>query len=182
MLVLLSGCSGSGKNTVLNKIVERNPSFHQLKSCTSRPKDQRDFEKAPYIHLSREDFEQKIKNNELFEYEEVHGNYYGILSSSIDKILAGENYIKDIGVLGQKNMVSRLGNKVKILSIFLDVPKDELINRLKNRGEKNIEKRMERFDFEIGHRPNYNVVIQNDNLDKTIQIIEGLIKKYENEN
>lgn len=181
MLILLSGCSGSGKNTVLNKIIERNKSFNQLKSCTSRPKDTRDEEKAPYIHLSKEEFEQKIKNNEFFEYEEVHGNYYGILASSINNIIKGDNYIKDIGVLGQKNMVNRLGNKVKILSIFLDVPKSELIKRLKLRGEKNIDKRMERFDFEIGHRPNYNVVIQNNDLEKTVQIIENLIKKYENE-
>ena len=74
-------------------------------------------------------------------------------------------------------MVQRLDHKVKILSIFLDVPKQELINRLKLRGEKNIEKRMERFDFESAHRPNFNLIIQNDNLDKTLQIIENLMNK-----
>lgn len=76
-------------------------------------------------------------------------------------------------------MVKRLSNKVKIISIFLDVPKNELINRLTNRGEKKeeIEKRMERFEFERAHRPNYNLIIQNDNPDKTVQIIENLINK-----
>ena len=126
---------------------------------------------------AKEEFEDNIKNNELFEYEEIHGIYYGILKSSIDDVFSGTNYVKDIGVLGQKNMTERLGNKVKIVSIFLDVPKNELIKRLKLRGEKNIDKRMERFEFESAHRPNYNLIIQNDNLDKTIEIIEGILRK-----
>ncbi len=180
MLILLSGCSGAGKNTVIDKLIERNSNLYYLKSCTSRPKENRDELKSPYIYLTREEFEDKINNNELFEYEEIHGNYYGILNDSINDLLNGKNFIKDIGVLGQKNMVERLGNKVKILSIFLDVPKTELIKRLKLRGEKNIEKRMERFDFESAHRPNYNLIIQNDNLDKTLSIIENLINKKEN--
>ena len=57
--------------------------------------------------------------------------------------------------------------------------KEELINRLKLRGEKNIEKRMERFEFESAHRPNFNLIIQNDNLDKTLQIIENILNKNE---
>lgn len=179
MLILISGCSGSGKNTVINNLLERNPSLNYLNSCTSRPKESRDDEKSPYIHLSKEEFEEKINKKELFEYEEIHGNYYGILNSSITEIIAGKDYIKDIGVLGQKNMTNRLGNKVKIISIFLDVPKQELINRLKLRGEKNIEKRMERFDLESAHRPNFSLIIQNNNLEKTIQIIESILNKKE---
>ena len=177
MLILISGCSGAGKNTVINHLIERNKKLKFLKSCTTRPKENRDFENDCYIFLSKEEFQKKIENNEFFEYEEIHGNYYGILKSSIDDLLSGNNYIKDIGVLGQKNMVERLGNKVKINSIFLDVPKQELIRRLKLRGEKNIDKRMERFEFESAHRPNYNLIIQNDNLDKTIEIIERILNK-----
>ena len=177
MLILISGCSGAGKNTVISHLLKKSPTLKYLKSCTSRSKENRDDETDSYIFLTREEFENKIKNNELFEYEEIHGNYYGILKSSIDDVFSGTNYIKDIGVLGQKNMTERLGNKVKIVSIFLDVPKQELIKRLKLRGEKNIDKRMERFEFESAHRPNYNLIIQNDNLDKTVEIIEGILNK-----
>ncbi len=180
MLILLSGCSGSGKNTIINLLLERNPNLKYLQSCTSRAKEQRDDQTHAYIHLSKEEFEEKIKANELFEHEEIHGNYYGLLSETINNVISSNNnYIKDIGVLGQKNMAARLANKVKVISIFLDVPKNELINRLTNRGEKKeeIEKRMERFEFERAHRPNYNLIIQNDNPDKTVQIIENLINK-----
>ena len=179
MLILISGCSGAGKNTVINHLLRKNPDLKYLKSCTSRNKENRDDETDSYIFLTKGEFEDKIKNNELFEYEEIHGNYYGILKSSIDDVFSGTNYVKDIGVLGQKNMTEHLGNKVKIVSIFLDVPKHELIKRLKLRGEKNIDKRMERFEFESAHRPNYNLIIQNDNLDKTIEIIEGILRKPE---
>ena len=180
MLILLSGCSGSGKNTIINLLLERNPNLKYLQSCTSRAKEQRDEQSHAYIHLSKEEFEEKIKANELFEHEEIHGNYYGLLSETINNVISSENdYIKDIGVLGQKNMAARLANKVKVISIFLDVPKNELISRLTNRGEKKeeIEKRMERFEFERAHRPNYNLIIQNDNPEKTVQIIENLINK-----
>ncbi len=74
-------------------------------------------------------------------------------------------------------MVERLGNKTKIISIFLDVPKKELIRRLKLRGEKDIEKRIERFAFENSYRPNFNLIIPNDNFEKTVKIIEDLLKK-----
>ncbi len=180
MLILISGCSGSGKNTVINHLLTRNKNLNYLKSCTSREKEERDSGNSQYIHLSKEDFEEKIKNNEFFEYEEIHGNYYGLLNQSIERIISGDNFIKDIGVLGQKNITNRLKNKIKIVSIFLDVPKQELINRLKLRGEKNIDKRMERFEFESAHRPNYNLIIQNNDLEKTIQIIENLLNKNDN--
>lgn len=180
MLILLSGCSGSGKNTIINLLLERNPNLQYLQSCTSRVKEQRDELTHAYIHLTKDDFEEKIKNNELFEFEEIHGNYYGLLSETINNVInSKDNFIKDIGVIGQKNMVSRLSNKVKVISIFLDVQKSELISRLTNRGDKKeeIEKRMDRFDFERAHRPNYNLIIQNDNPEKTVQIIENLINK-----
>ena len=180
MLILISGCSGSGKNTVINHLLKRNKNLKYLKSCTSRIKENRDEANSPYIHLMKNEFETKIKNNELFEYEEIHGNYYGILNKSINDVISGENYIKDIGVIGQKNITNKLKNKVKIISIFLDVPKNELIKRLKIRGEKDIDKRMERFEFESAHRPNYNLIIQNNNLEKTVQIIENIFNKNTN--
>ena len=92
MLILISGCSGAGKNTVINHLLRKNPDLKYLKSCTSRNKENRDDETDSYIFLTKEEFEDKIKNNELFEYEEIHGNYYGILKQGqrgID-ILKGE--------------------------------------------------------------------------------------------
>lgn len=182
MFILISGSSGAGKNTIINELVKRNPNLKYLKSCTTREVVRDDeVEYSPYIRISKEEFEQKIKNGELFEFEEIHGHYYGILNKSIKEIIENKNdFIKDIGVIGQKNMVSKIGNKVKIVSIFLEVSKDELARRLELRGEKEIKKRLARFDFEYAHRANYNLIISNDDFNKTIQIIEGILNKRDN--
>ena len=178
MFIIISGCSGSGKNTLINELLNRNPKLKFLKSCTTRQTVRQEEIKNPlYIKLSRQEFEDKINKGEFFEYEEIHGYYYGTLNSTIDDLISGKNdYIKDLGVLGQKAMVERLGHKTKIVSIFLDVPKDELMKRLELRGEKNIEKRMARYDFEVSHRPNFNLIIPNDNMQKTVKIIERILK------
>ncbi|MDD4110123.1 MAG: AAA family ATPase [Clostridia bacterium] len=178
MFIILSGSSGAGKNTIINELIKRNPKLRFLKSCTTRSVVRDDeVGTSPYIRISKEEFNKKIKNGELFEHEEIHGDYYGILNESINEIIAKKNdFIKDVGVLGQKNMVDKIGNKVKIISIFLEVPKEELIRRLKLRGENNIEKRLARFDFEYSHIPNYDLIIPNDDMNKTIQIIEGILK------
>lgn len=177
MFIILAGPSGSGKNTVINELLKRNKNLRYLKSCTTR-QDVRseEIERSPYIRLSKEEFEAKVKNNELFEHEEIHGNYYGILKSSIQDLIEGKNdYIKDLGVLGQRLLAEKLKNKTKVVSIFLNVPKKELIKRLKIRGEQDIEKRMSRVSFELSFRPNFNLVIPNNDLEKTVQIIENIL-------
>lgn len=181
MFIIISGCSGSGKNTVINELLKRNPKLKYLQTCTTRTEVRpEEIARSPYIRLTKREFEEKIKNGDFYEYEEIHGNHYGILKSTISELLSDKyNYIKDLGVLGQKTMVDRLGNKIKIISIFLDVSKDELNKRLKLRGEKDIEKRMSRFDFEISYRPNFNLIIPNDNFEKTVQIIEGILKRWD---
>jgi guanylate kinase len=179
MFIILSGCSGSGKNTVIGELLKRNSNLKFFRTCTTRENVRtHELEEGQgYIHLTREEFENKIKNGEFYEYEEIHGYLYGTLKESVNELISGKNdFIKDLGVLGQKSMVRMLGDKVKIISIFLDVPREELIRRLELRGEKEIEKRMSRFDFERSHRPNFNLIIPNDNFEKTVGIIENIIK------
>ena len=136
---------------------------------------------SPYIYLTREEFENKIKNGELYEHEEIHKNLYGMLNSSLDAIATDKcHYIKDIGVLGQENIKQALKGKAVVLSIFLTAPKEELIKRLKARGDHDIDLRISRMEFELSYAKNYDAVIENMNLDKTIKEIEKLIKKFEN--
>lgn len=181
MLLLISGCSGSGKNTIIKKLMERNENIKFLKSCTTRsPRPGEDS----YIYLTKEEFDTKLKNNEIFEYEEIHQNFYGTLNSSLEEVEnshdSGIHFAKDIGVLGQINMARALKGKTPVLSIFLTVPKKELIKRLEARGEKQIDLRLSRMEFEMGYLDNFDVVIRNLDIDKTVTRIEKLIKKMEN--
>ena len=135
MLIIISGSSGVGKNTVITKLLDRNENLKLLQTCTTRSPRSTDKEMHnPYVYLTKEEFENKIKNGELFEHEEIHENFYGVLNSSLEQVgTSSEHYIKDVGVLGQKNIKSALKNKAVVLSIFLTAPKEELIRRLKAR-------------------------------------------------
>lgn len=180
MLIIISGCSGVGKNTVISQLIKRNPNLKFLKTCTSRnPRVGEDVVNGNYIYLTKEEFDKKVKNDEFFEYEEIHTNFYGVLKSSLEDVIKDEyDYIKDIGVLGQINLVRELSDKVKVLSIFLTAPRDVLIERLKGRGEADIDLRLSRMEFELSYIKNYDYVIENINLDKTVQKIEKIIKKH----
>ena len=181
MFVILSGSSGSGKNTIIKELLKEDKKLRFMKTCTTR--EQRDQEKADsYIYLDKDEFEKLIDKGELFEFEEIHGNYYGTLKKSIDEIIKGEfDFIKDIGVLGHDSFKNALGEKAKVVSIFLDVPKDELRRRLLARGEKDIDKRLSRFEFENSHKPKYNYVIKNADKDETIKKIKQIIEENRQE-
>ena len=181
MLIIVSGSAGVGKNTVITNILNRQQNIKLMQTCTTRmPRHTDEDMHSPYIYVSKEDFEDKIKNGELFEHEEIHNNFYGVLKSSLEEIKKRENhYIKDIGVLGQINLKRALKNKVEVLSIFLTAPKEELIKRLKARGDHDIDLRISRMEFELSYSKNYDYVLENINLDKTLKKIESLIKKHE---
>ena len=181
MLIIVSGSAGVGKNTIITHILEKYSNIKLMQTCTTREPRSTDKDMHnPYIYVSKEDFENKIKNGELFEYEEIHQNFYGVLNSSIDEIVKKDcHYIKDIGVLGQTKLTQALKGKATVLSIFLTAPKDELIKRLKNRGDHDIDLRISRMEFELSYAKNYDVVIENINLDKTLKKVDSLIKKYE---
>ena len=181
MLIIVSGSAGVGKNTVITEILNKYPDIRLMQTCTTRmPRHTDEAMHSPYIYVTREDFENKIKNGELFEHEEIHQNLYGVLNASLDEIAKQENhYIKDIGVLGQINLKRALKDKVEVVSIFLTAPKEELIKRLKARGDHDIDLRISRMEFELSYTKNYDYVIENINLDKTLKKIESLIKKHE---
>ena len=181
MLIIVSGSAGVGKNTVITKLLERYPNIKLMQTCTTRPPRNTDGAMHyPYIYVSREDFENKIKNGELYEHEEIHQNFYGVLNSSLEEVVKREfHFIKDIGVLGQTRLTQALKNKAEVLSIFLTAPKEELIRRLKERGDHDIDLRISRMEFELSYAKNYDYVIENLNLEKTLKKIETLIKKHE---
>ena len=119
MLIIISGSAGVGKNTVITSLLDKHDNIKLLKTCTTRPPRSTDEAMhSPYIYLTREQFEEKIKNGELFEHEEIHNNFYGMLNSSLQEIAFSDcHYIKDIGVLGQKSIKEALNDWIYNTSV-----------------------------------------------------------------
>ena len=181
MLVLLSGVSGAGKDTIKNELIKRMENITSMPSYTDRQPRPGEEEKNVYNFITTEEFEQKIKNGEFYEYSVHHEHYYGTSKVILnEKIKEGKTIVKDIEVNGTKNLLDLLKDEMKIVTIFLRVPKEELRTRLINRVEKanlkEIELRLNRFDYEESKIGMYDYVIKNDNLEKTVQIIMTIIE------
>ena len=188
MLVILSGVSGAGKDTIKKEIIKRMKNVISLPSFTSREPREGEEEGIQYHFITKEQFKEKIKNEEFYEYDLHHENYYGTSKKLMnEKIDSGKIIVKDIEVNGTENLIKKLGNDTKLVTIFLKVDKEELKNRLINRGdnlsEADMQLRLNRLEYEESKIGLYDYVIKNDDLEKTVQIIMTIIeneKKLEN--
>lgn len=185
MLVLLSGVSGAGKDTIKKELIARMDNVESLPSFTDRAPRENDIPGKTYNFVSTEEFEAMIARGELYEYSAHHNHYYGTSRKLLnEKMQNGKIIVKDIEVNGVENLVKLLGNDTKIVTIFLKVPKEELRRRLESRidkpSPKDIELRLNRLQYEESKIGIYDYVIKNNNLEKTVNIIMEIIKREYN--
>ena len=185
MLVLLSGVSGAGKDTIKKELIARMDNVESLPSFTDRAPRENDIPGKTYNFVSTEEFEAMIARGELYEYSAHHNHYYGTSRKLLnEKMQNGKVIVKDIEVNGVENLVKLLGNDTKIVTIFLKVPKEELRRRLESRidkpSPKDIELRLNRLQYEESKIGIYDYVIKNNNLEKTVNIIMEIIKSEYN--
>lgn len=180
MLVILSGVAGAGKDTVKKAIIEQMSNVKTIPSYTTRQPREGDIPGKTYIFVSKEEFEKMIKSGEICEYDLHHNQYYGASKSYIEKEAINNVVIKDYEVNGTENLVKILEGKIKVVTIFLKVPKKELEERLKQRidnpSQEEIDLRLSRYDYENSKIGNYDYVIRNNNLEKTVAIIKAIIE------
>ena len=181
MLVILSGVSGAGKDTIKKELMKRDSRIISLPSYTSRKPREGEEEGVQYHFITKEEFEKKIKDNEFYENDLHHENYYGTSRKLMnDKIASGKIIVKDIEVNGTENLIKLLKNETKLVTIFLKVEKEELRKRLIERGdnlsEDEIQLRLGRLDYEESKISLYDYVIKNDEFEKTVQIIMTIIE------
>ena len=185
MLVLLSGVSGAGKDTIKKELIARMDNVESLPSFTDRAPRENDIPGKTYNFVSTEEFEAMIARGDLDEYSAHHNHYYGTSRKLLnEKMQNGKIIVKDIEVNGVENLVKLLGNDTKIVTIFLKVPKEELRRRLESRidkpSPKDIELRLNRLQYEESKIGIYDYVIKNNNLEKTVNIIMEIIKSEYN--
>ena len=182
MLVILSGVAGAGKDTIKKELIKSIENVESLPSFTSRPMRKGDVEGETYNFVSKEKFEEMIKDGEFYEYDVHHNNYYGTSRKLLnEKIKSGKIIVKDIDVNGTEHLKDLLNADTKVITIFLRVPKEELERRLQERVDQpspaEIRLRLSRFEYEESRINLYDYVIRNNDLEKTVRIIMTIVKE-----
>ena len=115
MLVILSGVCGAGKDTIKRQLIKRMENAETLPSYTSRPIRPGDIDGETYIFVTKQKFEEMIKNGEFYEYDIHHNNYYGVSKKLLnEKINNNKIIVKDIDVNGTENLIKLLHNDTKM--------------------------------------------------------------------
>ncbi|MFA7654251.1 MAG: guanylate kinase [Candidatus Magasanikbacteria bacterium] len=181
LLVVISSPSGGGKDAVINALLNIFPGSTRLVTTTSRPPRPGQKNGVDYHFVSQKKFEEKIKNNELVEYNIYAENYYGTESQYLKNDLAHNNLVlTQIEVNGKHNLDK---SAIPHLSIFL-LPEslDILKKRITKRGGITpaiIEKRMQIAKNEIAKSRDYDYQIVNkegklnETIDRVAQIIQA---------
>lgn len=184
LVLLISGTSGAGKNTIIQGMLNQD-GYKFISSYTTR--ERRDVDTPnQYQYITVQEFEEKIKSNEIFEYDMFNNNYYGTSRKLFsDGLKDADVVMKDISVMGFRNIEEELGDELNITAVFLTQTKKELRQRLIGRGEspEKIKNRLKLYKKEQAQIPNYNYVIFNDvyldTLDKVTKIAEIGLGKTE---
>lgn len=168
-ILIISGPSGCGKSTLLNSVYKVIDDYYFSISTTTRSPRVGEKDGVDYFYVSREDFEEDIKNGYFLEWAEVHGNYYGTSLKAIKKAVnEGKLVIFDIDVQGHDIVREKLDNVVT--SVFITSPTlNELEFRLNDRNSDSkevITKRLENAKHEIKSFQKYDYFIVNDDLVK----------------
>ena len=185
-LIIISAPSGAGKTTICRRLLKDNPKWIFSISATTRNKRDNEVDGKDYVFMKKESFEHAEKFGEFIEAEGVHGNRYGTLYKPIEDALDnGDIMLIDVDVKGAMNLIEEFPDDS--LSIFIEPPgindsdkKENLLERMISRGNENetlYKQRLRRFDFEIGYMTKFDHSFINDNLDKTADKIEKLIKE-----
>jgi guanylate kinase len=179
VMLVLSSPSGAGKSSICKSLMSLDKNLSLSVSTTTRKKRPNEKSGKDYIFVSAEEFKNMLSNNHFLEYANVFDNYYGTVKSLVEnKINNGQDLIFDIDWQGAQQLREKM--RENVVSIFILPPsKKELERRLKSRGQDSdevVKKRMDGASAEITHWAEYDYVIINEDLNKSVNAVLGILK------
>lgn len=177
ILIVVSGFSGSGKGTLMKKLVEQYERYGLSISATTRKPRPGEEDGREYFFLTKEEFEQRIADNALIEYAQYCGNYYGTPRDYVEKQMAlGRDVILEIEIQGALAVKKQYPDAVLL---FVTPPNaEELRRRLSGRGTETaevIEKRLRRAKEEAQGIEAYDYILINDDLETCVKELHAII-------
>ena len=178
MLILFSGPSGVGKDTVLDVVLNKDKDLQKSISLTTRKIRENEVDGKDYYFINLTQFEDMISNGEVLEYAQYGANMYGTPKAPVDKWLSeGKTVLLKIEVQGAKNIKEMYPDSV---GIFLLPPSmDVLENRLRSRGtedEEDIQRRLMIARDEIHKSVDYDYFVINEDIDTASDDVLTIIK------
>ena len=179
LMLVLSSPSGAGKSTIARNLLEKVDGLELSVSVTTRERRASEIDGVHYHFISKREFERLRDSDELLEWAEVHGNFYGSPREPVEKAMAeGRDILFDIDWQGAHQLQEKM--PADVVSIFVLPPTmGELMSRLHRRAEDDeatIQKRLANAAHEIEKWRTYDYVIVNDDLDRAFGAVQAIVK------
>ncbi|MEM1427268.1 MAG: guanylate kinase [Cyanobacteria bacterium P01_H01_bin.130] len=177
-LIVLTGPSGVGKGTLVRSLLKEygDQLFLSVSATTRSPRD-REVDGVHYYFFSRDQFEAAIENDELLEWAEFAGNYYGTPLKPIEERIAkGERILLEIELEGARQVAKAFPEALRIF--VLPPSMAELERRLRSRGQDSDEamnRRLERAKVEVEAANEFDITLVNDNLKVALDLLRSLL-------
>lgn len=179
-LIVIVAPSGTGKSTLIERLKNDFPILSWSVSCTTRPMRTGEAHGVNYYFISKEEFEQKIADNEFVEWAKVHSNYYGTSKKFVQEGLdQGKFLLFDLDVQGADNVKKAFDKDAEV--IFIEPPSvDELKARLLKRAtdpEHVILERVNNAISELKRKNDFDYLVMNDDVEKAYQELHRIFTK-----
>ena len=177
LLFIVSAPSGTGKTTLVERLVQVVPRLRLSRSYTSRRARAGEHDGVDYNFISREQFEAMIAQQAFLEWADVFGNYYGTSLADTEQCLAaGEDVVLVIDVQGARQV---RGRGIETVGVFVLPPSAEVLeSRLRGRSkdsEEQMRRRLEVARTEVGEFAQYEYVVVNDDLDGAVNRMRAIV-------
>ena len=179
-IIIVVAPSGTGKTTLIERILEKYPLLEWSVSYTTRGMRDGEVDGDDYFFISVDEFKKKIENDDFAEWAEVHGNYYGTDKHFVEsKREEGISILFDVDVQGVDLLKDVYGKEAK--AIFIEPPSvDELRARLEKRATDSAEvinKRVRNAQKELERKNDFDYLMMNDDIEKAYNVLESIIEK-----